>query len=174
MKLRYKMSDLLLTLNIFIILFSICACNNKEQNKTVTPVTETEKNNKPTIPKDSIEVKGIATINQNTKNFHFYISDKNEKNILNEFKTPFLDFTADYKNPNKDRYKIIIEMSININDDVKFGISSYEDLKAGKEVILERYDLKDKNIVGTFELNKDEKLYNHILKVCEMIVEKTK
>lgn len=172
MKWKNLNSKFIQILSVFIVLFLICACNNKEQNKPIT--TETEKTNETTKPKNSIEVMGSIIMDQSTKNFHFYISDKNEKDIINEFKTPFLDFTADYKSGNKDRYKIAIEILVNINDDVKFGISSYEDLKSGKEVIMERYDPKDKNIVGTFELNKDEKLYNHVLKLCDMIIEKTK
>ena len=58
-------------LSVFIVLFLICACNNKEQNKPITTVTETEteKANETTKPKNSIEVMGSIVMDQSTNNF---------------------------------------------------------------------------------------------------------
>lgn len=160
--------------SLVLLIFLTVSCKSEEkdikkQEDNKANVTERKE---PEKPKGTIELKGNLRLEGNGKDFKFYVSDDTEKKILNDFKEPFLDFTADYKS--KDLYKVSTQIRVTINDEIEFAISDYNDLKAGKKVILNRYKLKDKSDGVSFELNKNDKLYDYVLKICNLIVEKNK
>lgn len=160
--------------SIFIVVFLISCTANKKQVKEINKKDniKEQKEEKKEKPKDSIEISGKLNFRTLKKEFLIYIDNKEEKKILNDFKEPFLDFTHDYIG--KGYYKSIVEILVKINGEIEFSIDSYDNLKNGKEIILTRYDVEKKRTGGAYKLNKEDKLYSLLLKICNLVVLKNK